>query len=132
MKRAVAACLILAACGETQGIEPILSPPGVYQQGTKVSVEFVHPARVGLRCAERGAKFLGLPAINSGACADRHLMTLPNPCYSTQTGGWYARLVCHELAHVNGWPADHTGGTLRRQTPIRPASESPAAKGEPN
>lgn len=27
-----------------------------------------------------------------------------NPC---KEKGSYAKLLCHELAHMNGWPADH-------------------------
>jgi hypothetical protein len=110
-----------------QAIEPVISPPGVYQRDNTVQVEFVHPALVGVRCAERGVRFMGMPGLNSGACADEHLITMPNPCY-TITAGWYADTLCHELAHTNGWAHDHSGGLLfARHEPMRRASESPEA-----
>ena len=121
-----ASSMLLAGCNSLQAIEPVISPPGVYQQNNTVAVEFVHPTMVGFRCAERGAKFLGMPGINSGACADLTLITMPNPCY-TVTSGWYARVLCHELAHTNGWSHSHKGGSLLHQAPMRAASDSPQA-----
>lgn len=117
---------LATACSTLQPIEPVISPPSHYQGNATVNVEFVHPAMVGLRCAERGAKFLGVPMVNAGACADETLITMSNPCFATN-GGWYARTLCHELAHVNGWASNHAGGSLRQQPPIRMASMSPEA-----
>lgn len=34
-------------------------------------------------------------------------MALPNPCQPRFAGESYAALACHELGHVNGWPASH-------------------------
>lgn len=34
-------------------------------------------------------------------------MALPNPCQHRFAGESYAALACHELGHVNGWPASH-------------------------
>ena len=89
-----ASMLFLPGCVSIQAIEPVIQPPGVYQRNATVTVEFVHPAMVGVRCAERGAKFLGMPGFNSGACADEHLITMPNPCL-TLTAGWYGDTLCH-------------------------------------
>jgi hypothetical protein len=123
----VAALVALPACVSFQALEPVISPPGVYQRDNRVMVEFVHPAMVGIRCAERGVRFMGMPGVNSGACADAELITMANPCF-TVTGGWYAETLCHELAHVNGWAHDHRGGLLfARHEPIRRASDSPEA-----
>ncbi len=99
----VAAIVALPGCISVQALEPVISPPGVYQRDNRVMVEFVHPTMVGIRCAERGVRFMGMPGINSGACADAELITMANPCL-TPTAGWYADTLCHELAHVNGWP----------------------------
>ncbi len=122
-----AAALFLPGCMSFAPLEPVISPPGIYQRDNRVMVEFVHPTMVGVRCAERGVRFLGMPGVNSGACADTQLITMANPCL-TITAGWYAEVLCHELAHVNGWPHDHRGGLLfARHQPIRPASESPEA-----
>lgn len=100
-----------SGCVSFRPVEPVIRPPETYRNNTIVPVEFVHPALVGVRCAERGAKFLMIPAVNANACADRDLITMPNPC-QVVTGGWYAATLCHELAHANGWPVDHRGGSL--------------------
>jgi hypothetical protein len=126
MLAAVLAGINLSACAAYQGIEPIVMPPPNYQADTAVKVEFVHPAMVGVRCAERGVTFIGMPGLNSGACANEHLITMPNPCLAV-AGGWYASVMCHELAHTNGWAHDHRGGSLFAQAPIQPARLSAQA-----
>ena len=103
------ASISITGCMTFQPIEPIKKPPLEFRKDTVAAVEFVHPTKVGFRCAQRGAKFLALPGINSAACSSTDLVTMPNPCM-TFTGGWYAELLCHELAHANGWSANHNGG----------------------
>ncbi|MEM9422698.1 MAG: hypothetical protein AAF986_09370 [Pseudomonadota bacterium] len=120
-------CVGMTGCANLAAVEPIMYPPKELRTDTVGTVEFVHPAKVNLRCAERGATFLGLPSFNSGACADTEVMTIPNPCYVIN-GGWYARLLCHEMAHLNGWPSNHEGGNYLPSKPIQPASQSPEAK----
>jgi len=234
---ALGATSLLGGCVTFQPMEIVLSPPSNYQLDVATKVEFAHPTMVGMRCAERGAKFLGLPGINSGACSDENLMTMPDPCQTFTGGpyagylcreldtlairsetskassqpalqeptpamqptrigykpaqvkpvaaatkapahvaaspvefvkpdqlayrcaergaklmrdptgvwgscsdgvmltvanpcyvdfdGWYARMLCHEMGHTNGWAANHSGGTLHRQMPLRPLSEAP-------
>jgi hypothetical protein len=216
-------------CVSIQAIEPVTPPPLVYHSDVTVGVEFMLAGQVGLRCAERGVKFLGLPGINSAACADANLVTMLDPCMTISAGayaksmcaarstlsslagppqfprpagllsvslkpdhphtgihpydsavahegavrfnfvspdllvqhcrqqdlqlsgepdspycvgagmitlgnpcrssrpGWYERTLCHELAHVNGWPADHRSGSLNHALPR--ASQSPEAVG---
>jgi len=29
--------------------------------------------------------------------------------------GWYSEALCHELAHANGWAANHAGGSYASQ-----------------
>jgi hypothetical protein len=213
-----ASCLVGAGCTTIQAIEPILAPPQQFRFDTTTNVEFVSPLAIGFRCAERGAKFIGLPAFNAVACADTQLITMIDPCltltagryardlcaslssppprasdsmhamhvaYSAEPGldlpsraslstpearqvtfasaenlylrcnasagdrsdslhacitggiivignpcdashdGWYERTLCHELAHVNGWSANHADGAPR--PPLHLASESPEA-----
>ena len=58
------------------------------------------------------------------SCGDRLRITITNPC-DVENTGWYARTLCHEMAHVNGWPSDHpTHGPLAK---IKLASQSPQA-----
>ena len=88
-----------------------------------VIVEFVDAGDVEMRCAERGAKLAASDAAVL-SCADRLMLTVVNPCTSKQQG-WYTRTLCHELAHVNGWPADHPAHY--QHMVLKPASESPQA-----
>lgn len=94
--------LAVSGCMSIAAIEPVKNPPVNYQADVAVQVEFLHPARVGTRCAERGVSIFGLPAPGAMACANQKLMTIPNPC-DTVTGGWYAEAVCAEIAHTRGW-----------------------------
>lgn len=91
------AALCLPGCITIQAIEPVISPPATFKGDVAVAVEFVQPGAIGFRCAERGAKFFGLPGINSGACADSHLITMIDPC-STVTAGGYANALCSGLS----------------------------------
>lgn len=84
---------LLAGCMTIQAIEPVVAPPPGFVGDVSVEIEFQHPALVGARCAERGAKFLGFPGINSSACADAKLITMIDPC-STLTAGQYAKGLC--------------------------------------
>jgi hypothetical protein len=49
----------------------------------------------------------------TGKPADTHapdsieVLILPNPCSPEYASESYAKLVCHELGHANGWPANH-------------------------
>jgi hypothetical protein len=93
---AVGALLSLSGCFTLQVIEPVIPPPAQYTGDVTVPVEFAIPGTIGLRCAERGATFLGLPGITSGACADTSLITMLDPCL-TLTAGPYAQGLCEGL-----------------------------------
>ncbi len=97
--------LAITGCMSLAAIEPVRAPPAGYQADVTVQVEFLHPARVGARCAERGVSLFGMPMPNAMACANTKLMTLPNPC-DTVTGGWYAEALCREIGHSRGWEAE--------------------------
>jgi hypothetical protein len=212
---AICLAAALSACASLQAVEPVIAPPQEFRGDLVVPVEFVAPALVGLRCAERGATFLGLPGFNSGACSDTVRVTMPDPCLTFASGpyatdlcdllkgptasptaaapdastdytpvafvpraaapvaiefvspdrvklrcrqrlhgvslahadagcqtralitlanpceieasGWYARTLCHELAHANGWSATHRGGTPVTRKPVLVAAASPQA-----
>lgn len=132
-RMALAGLPVLAAisgCTSLQVAEPIMHPPAHFRSGAVVPVEFVDVGAVGVRCAERGVKFLGLPGLNSLACSNADLVTMPNPC-QFENAGWYAEAMCHELAHVNGWPASHDGGRYLRQPQTRAIDEASTEKPEP-
>lgn len=140
---------LLAGCMTVAPLEPVKNAPLEYRGDNTVAVEFVSPMLVGARCAQRGAHIFGVPQINSMGCGDDRMITMPNPC-QTLTSGWYARLLCHELAHANGWSRTHEGGSFlpdewagvdpqavalsettinhfRRGGALKPASQSPQA-----
>ena len=94
-----------------QSVDPVQTPPDQFQGSATATVEFVTAEAVMPRCIERGAAAL------ANACADRRTITITNPC--AYPGESYARRLCHEMAHVNGWDAGH------RDIPL--ASESPQA-----
>ena len=112
---AAVSLMALHGCVSIAAIEPIKNPPVNYQADISVQVEFLHPAEVGVRCAERGAAFFGVPTISSMACSNTKLVTAPNPC-ATLTGGWYAELLCAQIAHSNGWDPGRTQDEAVLQT----------------
>lgn len=101
---------LLAGCMTVAPLEPVKNAPVEFRGDNTVAVEFVSPMLVGARCAQRGANIFGIPQMNSMGCGDGRMITMPNPC-QTITSGWYARLLCHELAHANGWSRTHEGGS---------------------
>ncbi len=46
------------------------------------------------------------PKYTTLACQHGEKLALPNPC-KYAAFEFYARIVCHELGHRNGWPALH-------------------------
>jgi len=48
------------------------------------------------------------PDLYTVACAwgPPNELYLPNPCWFPKTDS-YARIVCHEMGHLNGWPDNH-------------------------
>lgn len=79
------------------------TPPTRFQGDNYAVILFVSDSGIDKICgkAPSGMKTL--------ACTDMAkkiaVMTLPNPC--AIQFDYYAHLVCHELGHVNGWPAMH-------------------------
>jgi hypothetical protein len=110
-------------------------------------VAFVHPSSVPVLCDGQN-----LPVNGDGVgqfCSNGQNLIISNPCMELQSG-WYARTLCHEKAHANGWAQNHPGGSFRSDeaagvdsdnvppprmllaklsegAELRPASASPAA-----
>lgn len=74
-------------------------PPERFQESAELHIKFVpepnSPGACGI--ASKGV---------FEACVRGNTVYLPNPCPMGNTER-FARLTCHEMAHVNGWPADH-------------------------
>ena len=89
------AATTLVGCATLQSIDPVERPPAKFQQGRPVTVEFLAPELVTLRCLQRGS------IVPANACSDTQAITITNPCSVTNQS--YAVRLCHELAHTNGW-----------------------------
>jgi len=101
----------MTGCAAYQATNRVPVPPREFQGPSVAKVEFVQAESVLFRCIDAG------PSV---ACTHGDRITITNPCdYPDQA---YARLLCHEMAHVNLWPADHSNP---KQLPW--ASESPEA-----
>lgn len=114
---------LLQACASLRSLEPVLSPPTQFQADRQVTVEFMPAARIGMRCAGRGVHFLGLPSLNSGACADQTLVSMPEPCEASASDA-YAHALCAYLqtATARAPSAPHARMRLAPITADRPAS----------
>lgn len=76
-------------------------PPAQYQRDTSAAVHFRDRMEIERICSERVGHY-------SQACADIGGMNIwiENPC-NVADQHWYPALLCHEIGHRNGWPADH-------------------------
>jgi hypothetical protein len=73
-------------------------PPSRYEHDSTVNVTFTEGASMERSCNDYENNLEG--------CADiggPHIW-ITNPCTVQQS---YAQILCHELAHTNGWAADH-------------------------
>ncbi len=135
----MAGLLGLAGCVSVAPLEPIKNPPTYFRSDNTVEVEFLSPAVVGVRCAERGTAFYGMPVFHAMACGNGKLVTMPEAC-STFTGGAYAALVCEARRDVKAlresispflWNASFmVGGGATLQTAEQPVGDGNAYKVE--
>ena len=135
----MAGLLGLAGCVSVAPLEPIKNPPTYFRSDNTVEVEFLSPAVVGMRCAERGTAFYGMPVFHAMACGNGKLVTMPEAC-STFTGGAYAALVCEARRDVKAlresispflWNASFmVGGGATLQTAEQSAGDGNAYKVE--
>lgn len=102
------ALLFLAGCNASASPrEWVKQPPEIYRQNTTATVEFVDPNDVQTACIAKGAYQPAGRVIL--ACERSGVITLPNPC-ALGPDGYLRDLLCHEMAHVNGWV--HASGEL--------------------
>ena len=80
-----------------------VAPPLRYRAPVSaVNIDFMSKAEADRVCAG-GVRVCGRIFY---ACASGRHLNMPNPCDYPMTDD-YAKLLCHELAHINGWPASH-------------------------
>lgn len=80
-------------------------PPIQYRGDATATVEFIDPEAVPALCSALGAPPLRLPRY-ALACTVGTTIIMPNPCAWPNRSD-YRDMLCHELGHKNGWPADH-------------------------
>lgn len=84
-------------------------PPRAYQ-GDAVATKVTFTKDPSSYCVSEGLD--PSAAYNTQACAiisqSRKELVVPNPCLSS---GNYAKILCHEIGHINGWPANHSRST---------------------
>lgn len=82
-------------------------PPERFQHDTYATTFFVGMPTLEALCSGNSAPasvvVVGCTrTMNSGA----QIIVLPNPCLLGKED-YYAQIVCHEMGHTEGWPADH-------------------------
>jgi len=75
-------------------------PPERFRANRKVMIQFGGQADIERVCGKAPCNMIML------ACQPPNLLMLPNPCKYGPSDE-FAKLVCHELGHLNGWPATH-------------------------
>ena len=77
-------------------------PPERFRGDNQATIFFTSPAEVERICGNGAKPICKMRRI---ACVKGGRIIMPNPCgFGTESFGRYS---CHELAHVNGWPATH-------------------------
>lgn len=75
-------------------------PPDIYRKDNTVVVTFAKPELVQELCGRHG-----VPELIGCANLVPPSMIVPNPCaFPSEV---YARIVCHEAAHSQGWTYKH-------------------------
>lgn len=80
------------------------SPPYRYQGDVKVTIYFEQPNKINRD--GQGGQVGCTGAVFAYSLQDKNTIHLPNPCTYPASDA-YARLACHEMAHINGWPGYH-------------------------
>ena len=92
-------------------------PPERFQKAATLTLELSDQAGIDRKCQ---ALFGRLPdGLKANACHTGDRVIMPNPCSFPQTET-YARLLCHELGHENGWPATHGDDVTAERAPAAP------------
>jgi hypothetical protein len=79
-------------------------PPVLFQRDATMTLEVANQGEIDDTCH---ALFGNPPSgMRTQACTSGRKVIMPNPC-SFPDSDAYAHLLCHELGHLNGWPATH-------------------------
>lgn len=97
-----AATALIAAAAATLFTDA--RPPARFHDDVVFMLDVRDQAGIDAACHPR----FGVPprGMKTDACTLDGRVVAPNPCAFSQSER-YARMICHEMAHVNGWPATH-------------------------
>ncbi len=104
MKRILPVAFLLSAAPTGQTYSDAL-PPQRYAKEGFATVAFLTPENVVKACKVKvppGARLMAC----AGQVKGRRTIIMPIP-YEYGKSEYYARLMAHELAHNQGWPATH-------------------------
>lgn len=96
----LAALIFVAGAGHAE--ERVKRPPARYRGDGWALVRWVDITKVDGACRDLGAVRRPFEIISG--CTQGRYVILPNPCLFR---GFLAEVFCHEVGHVNGWPANH-------------------------
>lgn len=98
--------VLLASCGEASvsGSTNDLDAPIPARFKGDVTTTVMFTSDYQRECMKAGLVQTGRINGCSVVQGDRKTIIVQNPC---KRRGEYARLLCHELAHLQGWSADH-------------------------
>jgi hypothetical protein len=97
----IAAALSLTGCNTINSLG-IDRPPEEYQGAALVEVQFLPTAEVNRECVEVIGRHM-LAGYWLGCSYIGGRVFMPDPC---EYHGFYAQLLCHELGHAQGMPAE--------------------------
>jgi predicted Zn-dependent protease len=102
-------CVVLAVALATGFlVTDNLCVPQQYRGNAKVTVYFTDEKGIAKHCGVSRD-----PSLTTLACSqiNGHKMVVLNPCLDqdADTPETYAHVLCHELAHVNGWEHPEAG-----------------------
>lgn len=96
--------LLVVAAGVSLSTQDDNWPPPRYQQpDITATIRFTDQATVEKVCGKAPKGW------TTRGCAVSGAITVQDPCSPQYQGkdDSYARLICHELGHLNGWSGDH-------------------------
>ena len=76
-------------------------PPERFKQEVLVPVGFLYIDNLGEVCG------VAEPPKTRLGCATEKAIAIIHPCAPLFKGEMFAKFMCHEIAHANGWPAEH-------------------------
>lgn len=79
-------------------------PPVRFRADNAAVVIFTGRQGIDQMCGVAGPNYIVLACTHS--INGTPVVTMPNPCGYGDTEA-FAKIMCHEMGHVNGWPADH-------------------------